>query len=160
MIVHIVVARFSSTFAGNRVIASRVSTCTGPSTPFTGQSFFLDLPALDTQSFHLFLDHFPATDPTSFHLLLLDKGAFHKARALQLPPNLGVLLFPPYTPALNPIERLRHDLKDGLAQYQPASLRQLSVRLGKRLKHYSAATLRSRTGFPYLLKTAQTVTGL
>jgi putative transposase len=128
--------------------------------PLTGQSFFLELPALNTQGFQLFLDHFTATDPTSFHLLLLDNGAFHKARALQLPPNLGLLFFPPYTPELNPIERLWRDLKDWLAQYQPASLRQLSVLLGKRLKHYSAATLRSLTGFPYLLKTAQTVIGL
>lgn len=128
--------------------------------PLTGQSFFLELPALNTQGFQLFLDHFTATDPISFHLLLLDNGAFHKARALRLPPNLGLLFFPPYTPELNPIERLWRDLKDWLAQYQPASLTQLSKLLSPRLKHYSAATLRSLTGFPYLLKTAQAVTVL
>jgi transposase len=128
--------------------------------PLTGQSFFLELPALNTQGFQLFLDHFAATAPTSFHLLLLDNGAFHKARALRLPSNLGLLFFPPYTPELNPIERLWRDLKDWLAHYQPTSLKQLSGLLDKRLKYYSAATLRSLTGFPYLLKTAQTVTGL
>jgi transposase len=128
--------------------------------PLTGQSFFLELPALTTQGFQLFLDHFTATDPLSSHLLLLDNGAFHKARALRLPPNLELLFFPPYTPELNPIERLWRDLKDWLAPYHPASLTQLSKLLGSRLKHYSAATLRSLTGFPYLLATAQTVTGL
>jgi transposase len=128
--------------------------------PLTGQSFFLELPALNTQGFQLFLDHFAATDPLSFHLLLLDNGAFNKAHALRLPPNLGLLFFPPYTPELNPIERLWRDLKDWLAQYQPASLKQLSKLLSTRLQHYSTATLRSLTGFPYLLQTAQAVTVL
>jgi transposase len=132
----------------------------GAVAPFTGRRLFLELPALNTQGFHLFLDHFAATDPTSFHLLLLDNGAFHKAQALQLPPNLGLLFFPPYTPELNPIERLWRDLKDWLAQYQHASLNQLSKLLDTRLKQYSAATLRSLTAFPYLLKTAQIVSGL
>jgi transposase len=125
--------------------------------PLTGQSFFLALPALNTPGFHLFLDHFAAADPSSFPLLLLDNGAFPKARVLQLPPNLGMVFFPPYSPELNPIERLWRDLKDWLAHYQPASLKHLSQLLSTRLKHYSAATLRSLTGFPYLLKTAQTV---
>jgi transposase len=94
--------------------------------PLTGESFFLELPTLNTQGFQLFLDHFAATDAASSHLLLLDNGAFHKARALRLPPNLGLLFFPPYAPELNPIERLWRDLKDWLAHSQPASLDALS----------------------------------
>jgi len=128
--------------------------------PLTGQSFFLELPALNTQGFQLFLDHFVATDPASFHLLLLDNGAFHKARALRLPPNIGLLFLPPYTPELNPIERLWRDLKDWLAQYQPTSLEDLSELLCVRLKQYSTMTLRSLTGFSYLLLAAQAVSVL
>lgn len=128
--------------------------------PLTGQSFFLQLPALNTQGFQLFLDHFVATDPASFPLLLLDNGAFHKARALRLPPNLGLLFLPPYTPELNPIERLWRDLKDGLAQYQPTSLDALSELLCVRLKQSSTVTLRSLTGFSYLLLAAQAVSVL
>ena len=128
--------------------------------PLTGESFFLEMPALNTQGFQLFLDHFVATDPASFHLLLLDNGAFHKARALRLPPNIGLVFFPPYTPELNPIERLWRDLKDWLAQYHPTSLNELSKLLSVRLRQYSSATLRSLTGFPYLLSAAQTVSGL
>jgi hypothetical protein len=61
--------------------------------PLTGASFFLELPLLNTQGFQLFLDHFAATDPHSFHLLLLDNGAFHKAKALRFPTNVGVLFW-------------------------------------------------------------------
>ena len=126
----------------------------------TGQSFFLELPALNTHGFPLFLDHFVATAPASCPLLLLDNGAFHKARALRVPPNLGLLFFPPYTPELNPLERVWRDLKDWLAHSQPASLAALSKRLCARFRQYSAAMLRSLTGFPYLLSAAQAVIGL
>jgi transposase len=125
--------------------------------PLTGQSFFLELPLLNTQGFQLFLDHFALPDPTSFHLLLLDNGAFHKAQGLRLPPNVGLVFFPPYTPELNPIERLWRDLKDWLARYQPTSLRQLSKLLCTRLTHYTPSALRSLTGFRYLVTAAQQV---
>ena len=125
--------------------------------PLTGQSFFLELPTLNTQGFQLFLDHFVATDPASFHLLLLDNGAFHKAQALRLPANIGLLFFPPYSPELNPIERLWRDLKDWLAQYQPTSLEELSDLLCTRLRDYSAPRLRSLTGFRYLVSAAHEV---
>jgi hypothetical protein len=125
--------------------------------PLTGQSFFLELPLLNTQGFQLFLDHFAALDPASFHLLLLDNGAFHKAQALRPPPNVGLIFFPPYAPELNPIERLWRDLKDWLAHAQPTSLAQLSKLLCTRLTHYTPSALRSLTGFRYLLTAAQQV---
>lgn len=127
--------------------------------PLTGQSFFLELPTLNAAHFQLFLDHFAAADPTAFHLLLLDNGAFHKAQALRLPANIGLLFFPPYTPELNPIERLWRDLKDWLASYHPTTLEELSVLLSTRLRQYTPAALRSLTGFPYLLSALQDVIG-
>jgi DDE superfamily endonuclease len=127
--------------------------------PLTGASFFLELPLLNTQGFQLFLDHFAATDPHSFHLLLLDNGAFHKAKALRFPTNVGLLFFPPYAPELNPIERLWRDLKDWLAQSQPTTLDALSTLLMTRLTHYTPTVVRSLTGFAYLLAAAQPVNG-
>jgi len=127
--------------------------------PATGAAFFLELPLLNTDGFQLFLDHFAATDPASFHLLLLDNGAFHKAKALRCPTNVGFLFFPPYAPELNPIERLWRDLKDWLAQSPPTTLGGLSTLLMTRLKHYSAPVVRSLTGFSYLLTAAQAVNG-
>jgi transposase len=127
--------------------------------PLTGASFFLELPLLNTQGFQLFLDHFAATAPHSFHLLLLDNGAFHKAKALRFPTNVGVLFFPPYAPELNPIERLWRDLKDWLAQSPPTTLDALSTLLMTRLTHYTTQAVRSLTDFSSLLTAAQTGNG-
>jgi hypothetical protein len=119
--------------------------------PRTGESCFLELPLLNTQGFQLFLDHCAAAYPTEFPLLLLDNGAFHKAQALRLPPNVGFLFFPPYAPELNPIERLWRDLKDWLSLSAPATLDALSALLGTRRRDSTAIALRSLTGFAYLL---------
>jgi transposase len=127
--------------------------------PLTGESFFLELPVLNTQGFQLFLDHFAIADPTSFHLLLLDNGAFHSAQSLRLPRNVGPLFLPPYAPELNPIERLWRDLKDWLSQYHPTTLDELSELLCARLTHYTTATLHSLTGFSYLLTAIHQVLG-
>ena len=78
---------------------------------------------------------------------------------MRLPPNVGLLFFPPYAPELNPIARLWRDLKDWLANSPPTTLDDLSTLLMTRLTHYTTAAVRSLTGFPYLLAAAQTVNG-
>lgn len=127
--------------------------------PMTGQSFFLELPALNSSLFQLFLEQLAATAPAHFHLLVLDNGAFHKARPLRLPPNVGLLFLPPYAPELNPIERLWRDLKDWLASRPPPTLEALSTLLTTRLQHYTAARVRSLTGFPYFVAAARHANG-
>jgi transposase len=127
--------------------------------PLTGQSFFLELPALNSQGFQLFLEHFAAADRKSFHLLLLDNAAFHSTLQLRIPPNVGFLFFPPYAPELNPIERLWRDLKDWLAQYAPQTLHALSALLCTRLTQYTPLRCRSLTGFSYVLAAARALNG-
>ena len=45
----------------------------------------------------------------------LDNGAFHKAKKLVIPENIMLLFIPPYSPELNPIERLCQDIKDKIS---------------------------------------------
>ena len=119
--------------------------------PATGQSFFLELPALNSSLFQLFLEQVAATAPDHFHLLVLDNGAFHKARSLRLPPNVGLLFLPPYAPELHPLERLWRDLKEWLAAKSPPTLDALPTLLTTRLHHYTPTRVRSLTGFPYFV---------
>ena len=37
---------------------------------------------------------------------MLDNGAFHKARALSIPHNIALAFLPPYSPELNPDEKI------------------------------------------------------
>jgi hypothetical protein len=41
--------------------------------------------------------------------MILDNGQFHKAKKLEVPINVGLTFLPPYSPELNPVERLWQD---------------------------------------------------
>ena len=43
--------------------------------------------------------------------MVLDNGRFHQAKSLEIPENIVFVFLPPYSPELNPIERLRQDMK-------------------------------------------------
>ncbi len=124
----------------------------GAVAPITGESFFLELPYLNTATFQIFVDEFAKAFPHTLNILLLDNGSFHKAEALKLADNVVAIFFPPYAPELNPIERLWRDLKDRLARDLPHTLDELSERVAQIINQYSTDDLHSLTAFSYLIK--------
>jgi len=119
--------------------------------PTTGENFFLELPAVNSQNFQIFLDYFAKQDEQSFHLLLCDNAAFHTTSKLTIPQNVLLVFLPAYSPELNPIERFWRDLKDWLATQSPSSLDELSKMLIDKLKQYTNQAIKSLTAFKYLL---------
>jgi putative transposase len=129
----------------------------GAGEPTTGDSFFLELPLLNSAMFQLWLNDFAHTFATSFNILVLDNGAFHTATTLRWPPNVAAVPLPPYSPELNPIEHLWRDLKDQLAAAVYTSLDELSDAVCRLIQRYSQATLKSLTGFVYFTQAVETV---
>jgi transposase len=75
--------------------------------PITGRDFCLALPAVRTEAMAVFLRQFAATLPVDEHaLMVLDGAGWHTARDLAVPDNVTLLRLPPYTPELNPVERV------------------------------------------------------
>lgn len=95
----------------------------------------LELPALNRATFQAWLDYFAAAFAQADDILVLDNGAFHKARALRWPPNAAPGFLPPYSPERNPIERVWRDLKARLADIP-----------SKTLDEWSQAVCRLRQG--------------
>lgn len=95
--------------------------------------------------------------PDSRTLLVLDNGTFHKATQLRLPANIVLLFLPPYSPELNPLERVWQHLKAQLAGTLVPSLRKLRNRVATLLQSYVPSQLQSLTGYPYF---KQAVNGL
>lgn len=125
----------------------------GAVAPTTGERFFLELPYLNAESFHLFVDAFAEAFPDSLNLLLLDNSGAHTAQRLTLPENVRLVFLPPYCPELNPIERVWRDLKDALAWLQFPNLEVQQDYVAQLLQAYQAATLQALTGYPYLVQT-------
>lgn len=45
-------------------------------------------------------------NPEEFKIMVLDNGAFHKAKKLVIPENIALIFLPPYSPELNPAEKM------------------------------------------------------
>jgi transposase len=75
--------------------------------PTTGRAEGLVAPKLNAGVVQTLLDQLSATIPAGTHVLLVWDGAgYHVAKRLRVPGNLTVLRLPPYSPELNPVERL------------------------------------------------------
>jgi transposase len=125
--------------------------------PTTGASFFLELPQLNTINFQIVLNECAQHYQDTLNIILMDNGSCHSAKSLMIPGNVVCLFLPPYSPELNPIERLWQDVKAQLAWVVAAAIEELAHRVERILTHYSHATLRSLTAYPYFVRAVNAV---
>jgi transposase len=79
----------------------------GAVNPQTGESSALLAPTVNTEYMNHHLRFIREQAGTDVHVLLvLDRAGWHVAKALEVPSNLTLLYLPPYSPELNPLERL------------------------------------------------------
>jgi hypothetical protein len=83
----------------------------GAFSPVNGNSLLLELPECNTDMFQLFLEELSTQDSDEYKIMILDNGAFHKARRLKVPPNISLVFLPPYSPELNPAEKVWWTIK-------------------------------------------------
>jgi transposase len=69
------------------------------------------MPYCNTETFQIFLNEFSKCTLDEFIILMLDNGAFHKAKELKIPENIALLFIPPYSPELNPAEKIWWKMK-------------------------------------------------
>lgn len=75
--------------------------------PATGESAAMITPTVNTSLMNQFLAGLSGMLAADEHaVLVLDNAGWHVANALRVPSNITLLLLPPYSPELNPVERL------------------------------------------------------
>ncbi|WP_083927672.1 transposase [Niabella aurantiaca] len=67
----------------------------GAFSPITGDSMLLELPYCNTDMFQYFLEQLSVQKPQELQFVILDNGAFHKAKRLQVPDNIILIFLPP-----------------------------------------------------------------
>ena len=72
----------------------------------TGEHFTLEIPHVNTVCFNVFLYEFSKDYPDDKVLLVMDGAGWHKSKQLEIPNNIEIVYLPPYSPELNPVERL------------------------------------------------------
>lgn len=79
----------------------------GAVNPRTGESSALLAPTVNTEYMNHHLRFISEQAGADVHVILvLDGAGWHVAKALQVPSNMTLLPLPPYSPELNPVERL------------------------------------------------------
>lgn len=79
--------------------------------PLTGDAFSLFLPWVNTEMMNLYLAELSATFPDKKIMLIWDQAGWHKSNSLKVPDNIVLKSLPPYSPELNPVEKLWQWLK-------------------------------------------------
>ncbi len=83
--------------------------------PATGELFALILPDMTRESFQAFLDEFVQfVGEQNFVRLITDGAAAHRSTRLKVGEKLRIEHLPPYSPELNPVERLFKELRQQL----------------------------------------------
>jgi transposase len=80
--------------------------------PQSGEATGLITPNVNTDTMNAFLEQFARELPPDVHAaMVLDRAGWHTAAALTVPANVTLVLLPPKSPELNPVENLWHYLR-------------------------------------------------
>jgi len=80
--------------------------------PHDGNLVSLIMPWCDTEIMSIFLTHTSLELKGAHGLMFLDGAKWHSAERLRVPPNITLLLLPPYSPELNPAEHIWDHLRE------------------------------------------------
>ena len=119
--------------------------------PRSGDSFLAEFSHVDGVCFQEYLHWFSQAYPEQLHLIQLDNGRLHTWSELELPDNVILVFQPPYTPQVNPIERLWKEIKKHLKWDLFDQLEQLRQKLSQVLLQLTPSTIASVTGWDFIL---------
>ncbi len=84
----------------------------GSYSPITGDSFVYEIEGVSKEIFHQYLQKLSEYKPNEYKILVIDNAGFHSIKDFKLPDNIYLLAIPPYSPELNPCEKVWQYLKD------------------------------------------------
>lgn len=120
--------------------------------PWTGESFFFEFSHLDTACFECFLALVSEAYPEVINVIQLDQAPAHSSDTLEIPENVVLLFQLPYSPELNPVERVWQDLKSDLKGEVFTKLSDLRAAIREVLGYMSPEWLASLTQYPYIMR--------
>jgi transposase len=118
----------------------------GAFSPITGDKFLLEMPHCNSYTFQVFIDQLALQKPEEFKILILDNGAFHHAASLKIPDNMAFIFLPPYSPELNPAEKMWRWFKDRVSMIAYNNLEMLQQQISQITQQLNNITIKSICG--------------
>jgi transposase len=122
----------------------------GAFSPINGASFLLELPYCNTDCFGLFLSEFSLINPQELKVIVLDNGAFHKAKRLKIPNNVILIFLPPFSPELNPAEKMWAKFKRAFTNKIYKSLKEVSAFIQSQTQQLNNEETKNTCAFDYI----------
>jgi hypothetical protein len=79
--------------------------------PATCHLDYMKAEDMKTQNMTRFLKQVSRAHTNKFVIMVVDGASTHKSQSLIIPSNVSVIIFPPYSPELNPAERIWNILR-------------------------------------------------
>ena len=122
----------------------------GAYSPINGDHFDLILAHCNTENFQLFLNEMSKEKPREFKIIVLDNGAFHKAKKLVIPGNISLIFLPPYSPELNPAEKIWAKFKRAFTNKWFSNLEQVEIFINSSIASITSKEIISICSFSYI----------
>jgi transposase len=116
------------------------------------QKLFLQIPNCNGDNFQKILDDFSLQESKELIVIVLDNGAFHKAKSLKIPENIILIFLPPYSPELNPAEKIWAKFKSCFINRLYKTLDDLDEYLYKLSASITQIEIKSICSFNYIFE--------
>jgi len=78
----------------------------GSFSPINGASFVYEIEGTTSEIFYEYLKEFSLYNPTELKIIIIDNAGFHSLSKYSIPDNIKLIRIPPYSPELNPAEKI------------------------------------------------------
>ncbi|WP_353271235.1 IS630 family transposase [Wolbachia endosymbiont (group A) of Alloplasta piceator] len=119
--------------------------------PRNGESSSLFAPNVNTDCMNIFLEQISQYLETREAFLVMDCASWHRSKNLKVPKNIDIIYLPPYSPELNPVERLWLYIKQNILRnkiYDTIAL--LEGALCKFITSLASSTIKQLCNVSYL----------
>jgi len=122
----------------------------GSFSPIDGSHFIQNYNKCTAENFQNYLNSFSLIKPSELKVITLDNGAFHKAKKLIIPNNIVLIFLPPYSPELNPAERIWQTFKREFTNENFKTMDELNYWLFGLYNNIDFQTVKSTTCYEYI----------
>ena len=122
----------------------------GMFSPVTGEHLLMEFPACNADNFQIFLNETAADNPKTLIIMVLDNGTFHKAKKLEIPINIKLVFLPPYSPELNPAEKMWARFKRAFTNKLFKSMEEISMFIDNTAKEITKSIVISTCAYKYM----------
>jgi transposase len=117
--------------------------------PITGDSFYWETPLVSNGIFESFLQEFSNQNPRELKIMVIDNAGFHACQNIIVPENIKLIRIPPYSPELNPAEKVWQWVKDRVAMKLFKDIETLQEKLSEIIYKLNSEMIKSITGYEW-----------